>query len=229
MGTLLRKLQRRPKGGPVIDFPHLWLARRSSSKFCRKTICWWKVIYTKPIVAGLFSLFSTILCYTNFVVTAIPCSKKVAACAKHYVGDGGTHNGINENNTIIDTHGLLSIHMPPYYNAIIRGVSTVMVSYSSWNGVKMHANHFLVTDFLKNKLKFRVSCSLQTQKTVLFTCFLLIHIQSLTLFFPWKQGFVISDWEGIDRITTPPHANYSYSVEAGVGAGIDMVSIIFYE
>lgn len=122
-------------------------------------------------------------------------SKKVAACAKHYVGDGGTYMGINENNTIINTHGLMSIHMPPYYNSIIRGVSTVMVSYSSWNGVKMHANHFLVTDFLKNKLKFR--------------------------------GFVISDWEGIDRITSPPHANYSYSIEAGVGAGIDMIMVPF--
>lgn len=36
---------------------------------------------------------------------------------------------------------------------------------------------------------------------------------------------MISDWEGIDRITSPPHANYSYSIEAGVGAGIDMVRI----
>ncbi|KAJ8466986.1 hypothetical protein OPV22_029538 [Ensete ventricosum] len=119
--------------------------------------------------------------------------KNVAACAKHYVGDGGTNKGINENNTVIDLHGLLSIHMPPYYHAIIRGVSTVMVSYSSWNGVKMHANRRLVTDFLKNTLRFR--------------------------------GFVISDWQGIDRITTPPHANYSYSVTAGISAGIDMVMI----
>ncbi|KAH7666313.1 Glucan 1,3-beta-glucosidase protein [Dioscorea alata] len=118
---------------------------------------------------------------------------KVAACAKHYVGDGGTHNGINENNTIISQNGLLSIHMPPYYNAIIKGVSSVMVSYSSWNGIKMHANHYLVTDFLKNKLRFR--------------------------------GFVISDWQGIDKITSPPHANYSYSVQAGVHAGIDMVMV----
>jgi beta-glucosidase len=38
------------------------------------------------------------------------------------------------------------------------------------------------------------------------------------------QGFVISDWEGIDRITSPPHANYSYSIQAGIHAGIDMVS-----
>ncbi|CAD6229660.1 unnamed protein product [Miscanthus lutarioriparius] len=118
---------------------------------------------------------------------------KVAACAKHYVGDGGTHNGINENNTIIDEHGLLSIHMPPYYDSIIKGVATVMVSYSSLNGVKMHANHDLVTGYLKSKLHFR--------------------------------GFVISDWLGVDRITSPPGANYTYSVQAGINAGIDMVMV----
>lgn len=120
---------------------------------------------------------------------------KVAACAKHFVGDGGTHNGINENNTIIDVHGLLGIHMPPYYDSIIKGVATVMVSYSSVNGEKMHANHDLVTGYLKSKLHFR--------------------------------GFVISDWLGIDRITSPAGANYTYSVQAGVNAGIDMVMVPF--
>jgi beta-glucosidase len=55
----------------------------------------------------------------------------VAACAKHYVGDGGTTKGINENNTVATFHELLGIHMPPYYTAVIRGVSTIMVSYSS--------------------------------------------------------------------------------------------------
>ncbi|XP_044460769.1 beta-glucosidase BoGH3B-like [Mangifera indica] len=120
---------------------------------------------------------------------------KVAACAKHFVGDGGTTNGINENNTVIDFHELLGIHMPAYSESIIKGVSTIMVSYSSWNGMKMHANHELVTGFLKNILKFK--------------------------------GFVISDWAGIDRITSPPHANYTYSVLAGVQAGIDMVMLPF--
>lgn len=38
------------------------------------------------------------------------------------------------------------------------------------------------------------------------------------------QGFVISDWQGIDRITSPPHANYTYSILTGISAGIDMVS-----
>ncbi|KAL4599337.1 hypothetical protein ACB092_11G119700 [Castanea dentata] len=121
--------------------------------------------------------------------------KKVAACAKHFVGDGGTTKGINENNTVTDRHGLLSIHMPAYSDAIIKGVSTVMVSYSSWNGEKMHANHELVTGFLKDTLKFK--------------------------------GFVISDWEGVDRITSPPHSNYTYSVQAAIQAGIDMVMVPF--
>lgn len=106
----------------------------------------------------------------------VHCSKKVAACAKHYVGDGGTFMGINENDTIIDAHGLMAIHMPAYYNSIIRGVSTVMTSYSSWNGKKMHANHYLVTDFLKNKLKFRVSCSLESQKNFSH-CFLQAYLK----------------------------------------------------
>lgn len=81
---------------------------------------------------------------------------KVAACAKHFVGDGGTNKGINENNTLISWKGLLDIHMPAYVDSIRKGVATVMVSYSSWNGQRMHANRDLITGFLKNKLKFRV-------------------------------------------------------------------------
>jgi len=72
------------------------------------------------------------------------------------VGDGGTVNGINENNTVIDWEGLLKIHMPGYFPALKKGIATVMVSYSSWNGVKMHANHELITKYLKEKLQFKV-------------------------------------------------------------------------
>ncbi|KAL9229842.1 hypothetical protein vseg_005267 [Gypsophila vaccaria] len=118
---------------------------------------------------------------------------KVVACAKHFVGDGGTTKGINENNTVIDSDGLFKIHMPAYLDAIDKGVSTIMISYSSWNGVKMHANRDLITGFLKNTLQFK--------------------------------GFIITDWEGIDRITYPPHANYTYSVLASIEAGIDMVMV----
>ena len=102
-----------------------------------------------------FAYWPTDLWLRVFVIPYI-CRTKVAACAKHFVGDGGTTKGINENNTEIDLHGLLSIHMPAYSDAIIKGVSTVMISYSSWNGEKMHANRQLVTGFLKNTLKFKV-------------------------------------------------------------------------
>lgn len=40
------------------------------------------------------------------------------------------------------------------------------------------------------------------------------------------QGFTISDWEGIDRITSPPHSNYTYSVHESVLAGLDMVCAV---
>ncbi|KAL2522960.1 Kinesin-like protein [Forsythia ovata] len=78
---------------------------------------------------------------------------KVAACAKHFVGDGGTINGVDEFDTIIDWNGLHNIHMPAYLDSIRKGVATVMVSYSSWNGRKMHANHDLITWYVKRRLK----------------------------------------------------------------------------
>ncbi|KAK4409148.1 Beta-glucosidase BoGH3B [Sesamum angolense] len=115
---------------------------------------------------------------------------KVAACAKHFVGDGGTVRGIDENNTVIDYKGLLSIHMPAYLDSIRKGVATVMVSYSSWNGKKMHANQDLVTGFLKNNLRFR-------------------HIRLA----------------GHRQNNRSPHANYTYSVQAGILAGIDMIML----
>lgn len=81
---------------------------------------------------------------------------KVAACAKHYVGDGGTVGGVNEANTLISWDDLLRIHMPAFNDSIIKGVATVMISFSSLNGVKMHANRDLITGYLKNTLNFKV-------------------------------------------------------------------------
>ncbi|KAF5470463.1 hypothetical protein F2P56_010977 [Juglans regia] len=79
----------------------------------------------------------------------------VIACAKHFVGDGGTEGGINEGNTILSYEELERIHMAPYLDCISRGVSTIMASYSSWNGRKLHADHFLLTEILKDKLGFK--------------------------------------------------------------------------
>ncbi|KAM0022556.1 putative glucan 1,3-beta-glucosidase [Helianthus debilis subsp. tardiflorus] len=82
--------------------------------------------------------------------------QKIVACAKHYVGDGETHLGENTGNMMISSKKMFDIHMPAYNDSVIKGVATIMTSYSSWNGVKMHSNRKLVTGYLKNKLKFKV-------------------------------------------------------------------------
>ncbi|THG21787.1 hypothetical protein TEA_023184 [Camellia sinensis var. sinensis] len=82
--------------------------------------------------------------------------ENVVACAKHFVGDGGTDKGINEGNTIASYDELERIHMAPYLDCISQGVCTVMASYSSWNGRKLHSDHFLITQVLKEKLGFKV-------------------------------------------------------------------------
>ena len=92
------------------------------------------------------------------------CSRNVIACAKHFVGDGGTENGQNEGNTVLDEKELERIHMAPYLDCLEKGVCMVMVSYSSWNRCKMHINRKLLTDVLKDKLEFKVRNLDQMQK-----------------------------------------------------------------
>ncbi|XP_021647170.2 uncharacterized protein LOC110640246 isoform X1 [Hevea brasiliensis] len=79
----------------------------------------------------------------------------IIACAKHFVGDGGTYRGINEGNTILSYEDLERIHMVPFLDCISQGISTIMASYSSWNGHQLHAHHFLLTEVLKDKLGFQ--------------------------------------------------------------------------
>jgi beta-glucosidase len=79
----------------------------------------------------------------------------VLACAKHFLGDGGTTDGVDQGNTQCDQATLRRIHLPGFIAAVKAGVGSVMVSYSSWNGVKMHAQKRLLTDLLKGELGFR--------------------------------------------------------------------------
>lgn len=79
----------------------------------------------------------------------------VLACAKHYMGDGGTTNGIDQGNTEVDEQTLRELYLPAYIEAIEAGVGTVMASYSSWNGNKLHGHKYLLTDVLKDELGFK--------------------------------------------------------------------------
>jgi len=79
----------------------------------------------------------------------------VLASAKHFLGDGGTTDGIDEGNTVCDEATLRKLYLPPYRAVIEAGVGSIMVSYSSWNSLKMHANKYLLTDVLKGELGFQ--------------------------------------------------------------------------
>ena len=79
----------------------------------------------------------------------------VAATVKHFLGDGGTSGGVDQGDARISEQDLIAIHAPGYISGIEAGAMTIMVSFSSWNGVKMHGNKSLLTDVLKGRLGFQ--------------------------------------------------------------------------
>lgn len=126
----------------------------------------------------------------------------VLACAKHYVGDGGTAMGtasfeqpttkkhyLDQGDTRVNEAELRRIHMQGYVSTIRAGVGTIMPSYNSWNGTKLSAHKYLMTDVLKEELKF--------------------------------DGFLISDYNAIDQITK----DYKQAIEISINAGMDMVMV----
>jgi beta-glucosidase len=79
---------------------------------------------------------------------------KVAATAKHFFGDGGTAQGVDQGDVNGDLKALMAIHAAPYPAAINAGVASVMASFNSINGTKMHGNEPLLTGELRGKLGF---------------------------------------------------------------------------
>jgi beta-glucosidase len=120
----------------------------------------------------------------------------VLACAKHYVGDGGTAfgstrdgKGLDQGDMRVDEATLRRVHLPGYISAIKAGVGTIMPSYSSWNGVKCSGSKRLLTDILKQELGF--------------------------------EGFLISDYDAVDQVAP----NYKEAIAISINAGMDMVMV----
>ena len=119
----------------------------------------------------------------------------VLACAKHFIGDGGTSFGtglnklIDRGNLAVSEQELRKRHLPPFQKAIDEGVATFMAAYNTWNDLKCHANKFLLTDLLKEELGF--------------------------------EGFVVSDWAAIEEIP----GDYKSDIITSINAGIDMVMV----
>jgi beta-glucosidase len=79
----------------------------------------------------------------------------ILACAKHYLGDGGTQGGDDQGNVVADEQTIRQVHMQGFISAINAGVKSIMVSYSSINGQKMHGSKYWITDVLKDELGFK--------------------------------------------------------------------------
>jgi beta-glucosidase len=89
-------------------------------------------------------------------------TNSVLATAKHFIGDGATKFGTGSSGYLIDQGDaqiteteLRAVHLQPYQSAISAGVGSVMVSYSSWNGVKLHGDSYLINGVLKGELAFK--------------------------------------------------------------------------
>ena len=118
----------------------------------------------------------------------------VLATAKHFAGDGGTTYGSSTTGSYKIDQGvtpladMATLHLPPFAEAVKRGVGSVMPSYSSVQypsgPLKMHANADLMTGWLKQQQGF--------------------------------DGFVISDWQAIDQIPGDAASDARTSVNAGL-------------
>ncbi|MCK0127376.1 glycoside hydrolase family 3 protein [Erythrobacter sp. F6033] len=79
---------------------------------------------------------------------------RVIATAKHFFGDGGTAQGVDQGEVNGDIEDLKRIHVAPYPPAIDAGLGSVMASFNSINGKKMHGNKALLTDLLRDEMGF---------------------------------------------------------------------------
>jgi len=78
----------------------------------------------------------------------------VLATPKHFLGDGDTHNGKDQGDSLASEQELREIDVAGYVGALSAGAQTVMASYSSWHGQKMHGNEALLTEVLKGRMGF---------------------------------------------------------------------------
>src|SRR5215831_3384347 len=132
----------------------------------------------------------------GFQTTDLSSPRAVLACAKHFIGDGGTSYRerptgsraplLDQGDTRVDEATLRKIHLPGYIAAVNAGVGSIMVSYYSWNGVKVSGIKHLLTEILKGELGF--------------------------------DGFLISDYYAIGQID----ADYKTAVMTSINAGMDM-------
>jgi len=99
--------------------------------------------YAAAMVSGIQGSGKTFLDHDHVISTA-----------KHFLGDGSTDGGRDQGDSIVSETDLARLHGAGYIAAINAGTQSIMASYNSWHGVKMHANKGLLTDVLKGRMGF---------------------------------------------------------------------------
>lgn len=122
--------------------------------------------------------------------------RNVISNVKHWVGDGGTKNGVDRGENHYSEDYLRNIHATGYFAGLNAGAQVVMASFNSWHNdanydqvtdgqynKKLHGSKYLVTDILKNKMQF--------------------------------DGIVVTDWNGHSEVTGCTASNCPAAVNAG--------------
>jgi beta-glucosidase len=79
---------------------------------------------------------------------------RILATAKHFVGDGGTLDGRDQGDNRSSEALLRDIHAAGYPPAIAAGVQSVMASFNSFHGRKLHGYRELLSDLLVTRMGF---------------------------------------------------------------------------
>ncbi|AIY67542.1 glycoside hydrolase family 3 protein [Pseudoalteromonas piratica] len=80
--------------------------------------------------------------------------ERVISTVKHFVGDGGTVDGDDQGNNLSSEQDLFDIHAQGYVGGLNVGAQSVMASFNSWHGEKVHGSKYLLNDVLKVKMGF---------------------------------------------------------------------------
>jgi beta-glucosidase len=79
---------------------------------------------------------------------------RVISTVKHFLGDGGTVGGDDQGDNIDSEQALFDLHAQGYVSGLTVGAQTVMASFNSWHGEKMHGSKYFLTEVLKNQMGF---------------------------------------------------------------------------
>ena len=79
---------------------------------------------------------------------------RVISTVKHFIGDGGTVGGDDQGNNVDSEQDLFDIHGQGYVGGLTAGAQSVMATFNSWNGNKIHGEKYLLNDVLKDRMGF---------------------------------------------------------------------------